>query len=100
MPWLCVGPLAQRYIKGYIYPRPSGAITAMDHLLFFSFKSVMHSKSAFLLIVVAVSTTAMVHGHPAASTPAARFWEQALSGTPMPEVLADFVQKGNLCLHV
>ncbi|KAF7026612.1 hypothetical protein CFC21_038715 [Triticum aestivum] len=66
----------------------------MDHLLFFSFKSVMHSKSAFLLIVVAVSTTAMVHGHPAASTPAGRLWEQALSGTPMPEVLADFVQKG------
>jgi len=54
----------------------------------------MHSKSAFLLIVVAVRTAAMVHGHLAASTPAARFWEQALPGTPMPEVLADFVQKG------
>jgi len=51
-------------------------------------------------MVVAVSTAAMAHGHLAASTPAARFWEQALSGMPMPEVLADFVQKGNLYLHV
>lgn len=45
-------------------------------------------------MVVAVSTAAMAHGHLAASTPAAWFWEQALSGMPMPEVLADFVQKG------
>ncbi|XP_002443500.2 BURP domain-containing protein 13 [Sorghum bicolor] len=37
---------------------------------------------------------AMAHGQFAASTPAARFWEQALPGSPMPEVIADFVQKG------
>jgi hypothetical protein len=60
----------------------------------------MHQQSAFLLIVVAVSTAAMAHGQLAASTPAARFWKQALSGTPMPEVLADFVQKGDLYIYV
>ena len=60
----------------------------------------MDQQSALLLMVVAVSTAAMAHSHPAASTPAAWFWEQALSGTPMPEVLADFVQKGNICVHV
>ena len=60
----------------------------------------MHQQSAFLLIVVAVSTAAMAHGQLAASTPAARFWEQALPGSPMPEVIADFVQKGNLYVHV
>jgi len=60
----------------------------------------MDQQSALLLMVVAVSTAAMAHGHLAASTPAARFWEQALSGMPMPEVIADFVQKGNLYVHV
>ena len=54
----------------------------------------MRQQSAFLLIVVAVSTAAMAHGQLAASTPAARFWEQALPGTTMPVVIADFVQKG------
>ncbi|KAL6641616.1 hypothetical protein ACP70R_019797 [Stipagrostis hirtigluma subsp. patula] len=52
----------------------------------------MH-QSALLLIVAAVGA-AMVHGHPADSTPAARFWSQALPGIPMPEAIADLVEKG------
>jgi hypothetical protein len=48
---------------------------------------------AFLLMMVA-SGTAMVDGSPAANTPAAQFWEQALPGTPMPEAIADLVQEG------
>ncbi|CAN6329764.1 unnamed protein product [Urochloa humidicola] len=46
-----------------------------------------------LLIMVAASTPA-VHGDPAATTPAARFWEQTLPGTLMPEAIADLVRKG------
>ncbi|TVU02841.1 hypothetical protein EJB05_51627, partial [Eragrostis curvula] len=49
--------------------------------------------STFLLIVVA-TVVALAHGHPAANTPAAQFWEQALPGTPMPDAIADRVQKG------
>ncbi|CAN6356893.1 unnamed protein product [Urochloa humidicola] len=46
-----------------------------------------------LLIMVATGATA-VHGDPAAVTPAARFWEQELPGTLMPEAIADLVRKG------
>ncbi|KAL6841124.1 hypothetical protein ACP4OV_029093 [Aristida adscensionis] len=53
----------------------------------------MHPSMVFP-IVVAIIGTAVVHGHPAADTPSARFWEQALPGTPMPEAIADLVQKG------
>lgn len=53
----------------------------------------MHPSTLLILIVV-VAGTAVVHGHPAASTPAARFWQQALPGTPMPDAIADLVQKG------
>ncbi|KAL6841125.1 hypothetical protein ACP4OV_029094 [Aristida adscensionis] len=53
----------------------------------------MHPSMIFL-IMVAIICAAVVHGHPAASTPAARFWEQALPGTPMPDAIADLVQKG------
>ncbi|TVU02833.1 hypothetical protein EJB05_51619, partial [Eragrostis curvula] len=49
--------------------------------------------STFLLIVVAAGA-AVVHGHPAANTPAAQFWEQALPGSPMPDAIADGVQRG------
>jgi hypothetical protein len=49
------------------------------------------------LIVVAVSTIGVL-GHPGAAgaAPAMRFWEEALPGTPVPEVIADLVQKGLL----
>jgi hypothetical protein len=52
----------------------------------------MHPFS-FIVIVVAASAAA-VHGHSAVNTPAAQFWEQALPVTPMPNALADLVQKG------
>ncbi|XP_062201839.1 protein RAFTIN 1A-like [Phragmites australis] len=52
----------------------------------------MHS-SALLLIVVAASI-AEGRGLPAAGTPAAQFWEEALPGTLMPRVIAELVQKG------
>ncbi|KAK3140169.1 hypothetical protein QOZ80_5AG0397010 [Eleusine coracana subsp. coracana] len=45
--------------------------------------------SVLLLILVA----AAVHGHRAANTPAAQFWEQALPTTPMPDTIADLVQR-------
>ncbi|KAL6641617.1 hypothetical protein ACP70R_019798 [Stipagrostis hirtigluma subsp. patula] len=50
--------------------------------------------SALLLIVAAAVGAAMVHGHPADSTPAALFWSQALPGIPMPGAIADLIQKG------
>ncbi|KAK3136951.1 hypothetical protein QOZ80_5BG0445540 [Eleusine coracana subsp. coracana] len=50
----------------------------------------MHPFTFPLLLVAA----ALVHGHPAGNTPAAQFWEQALPGTPMPNAIADLVQKG------
>ncbi|TVU02864.1 hypothetical protein EJB05_51651, partial [Eragrostis curvula] len=37
---------------------------------------------ALLLIVVAAGA-AVAHGHPAAISPSARFWEHAMPGTPM-----------------
>ncbi|CAL4905336.1 unnamed protein product [Urochloa decumbens] len=50
---------------------------------------------AVLLIFVTASAASAVYGHPAATdTPAARFWEKALPGTPMPEAIADLVQEG------
>lgn len=50
---------------------------------------------AFLLIVVAAGA-GVVHGHPAANTPAAQFWKQALPDTPMPKAIADLVQEGTI----
>ncbi|TVT97146.1 hypothetical protein EJB05_57613, partial [Eragrostis curvula] len=49
-----------------------------------------------LLIMVAAACMAGAHGglHAAAGTPAARFWEQALPGSPMPDSIAELVQKG------
>ncbi|CAN6338861.1 unnamed protein product [Urochloa humidicola] len=48
-----------------------------------------------LLPIMVAASTAAVHCDPAAAaTPAARFWEQALPGTLMPEAIADLVQKG------
>ncbi|CAN6343699.1 unnamed protein product [Urochloa humidicola] len=49
--------------------------------------------SALFLIIVAISATA-AHGHAADGTLAARFWEEVLPGTPMPEALAELVRKG------
>ncbi|TVT97151.1 hypothetical protein EJB05_57618, partial [Eragrostis curvula] len=54
----------------------------------------MHRPFTFLLIVVAAGAVAVYGGHSAAKTPAAQFWEQALPGTPMPEAIADLIQKG------
>ncbi|CAN6361725.1 unnamed protein product, partial [Urochloa humidicola] len=54
----------------------------------------MHPLVVFLIFVTAGAASA-VHGRPAAAgTPAARFWEKALPGTPMPEAIADLVQEG------
>nr|CAB3466424.1 unnamed protein product [Digitaria exilis] len=53
----------------------------------------MHPYPLFLIMVAAMSAAA-VHGRPADGTPAAQFWEEALPGTPMPEALAELVQKG------
>lgn len=53
--------------------------------------------SAMLLILLAAAVTGGVCGaHPAAGTPAARFWKEALSGAPLPEAIADLIQKGIL----
>ena len=53
-------------------------------------------RSVLFLVMVAAGAPMWVHGHPAASTPAARFWEQALPGSPMPEAMADLIQEGVL----
>jgi hypothetical protein len=54
----------------------------------------MHPLSVLLVLVTAGAGA--VHGHPtAAGTPASRFWEEALQGTPMPEAIADLVQQGS-----
>jgi len=50
------------------------------------------ASAVVLLILMALAAT--VRGHPAEGTPAMRFWEAALPGTPMPESIADLVQKG------
>ncbi|TVU40097.1 hypothetical protein EJB05_13546, partial [Eragrostis curvula] len=48
-----------------------------------------------LLPVLVAARVAAVRGHPAAAeTLTSRFWEEALPGTLMPEVIADLVQKG------
>ncbi|TVU02854.1 hypothetical protein EJB05_51640, partial [Eragrostis curvula] len=52
----------------------------------------MHHPTALLLLVVVAAT--VVHGHAAAGTPAALFWEQSLPDSPMPTAVADLVQKG------
>ncbi|KAL6623469.1 hypothetical protein ACP70R_033348 [Stipagrostis hirtigluma subsp. patula] len=54
----------------------------------------MHPPSAFLLIMVAAGVAGVRGLPPAAGTPAAEFWEKALPGTPMPDAIADLVQKG------
>ncbi|KAL6847253.1 hypothetical protein ACP4OV_023106 [Aristida adscensionis] len=55
----------------------------------------MHPSALLVMIPVAIAIGAAgVHGHPAAGTPAARFWEEALPGMPMPQPLADLVQEG------
>ncbi|TVU40095.1 hypothetical protein EJB05_13544, partial [Eragrostis curvula] len=47
------------------------------------------------LALLPVLVAAVVRGHPAGTgTPAARFWEETLPGTPMPDVITDLVQKG------
>lgn len=46
--------------------------------------------SALLLIVLVAANAACA----AASTPAERFWEETLPGTPMPPTIAELVQKG------
>ncbi|CAN6343698.1 unnamed protein product [Urochloa humidicola] len=52
----------------------------------------MHPSTLFL-VIVAISA-AVAHGRTADGTPAARFWQEVLPGTPMPEALAELVQKG------
>lgn len=55
----------------------------------------MHPSALLLLLTVAAATGG-VHGYgrPAEGTPAAKFWDQALPGSPMPEAIAELVQKG------
>lgn len=47
-----------------------------------------------LVLIVVVAGGGAVRGHPGDGTAAARFWEAALPGSPMPESIADLVQKG------
>lgn len=56
--------------------------------------------SKLLILTVVVTGAAAAHDHPSASTPAAQFWQQALPGTPMPEAIADLVQKGTPCAYI
>jgi len=49
-----------------------------------------------MILVVAGAAAGAVHGHPAAMTPAAQFWQQALPGTTMPAAIADLVQQGTV----
>jgi hypothetical protein len=47
------------------------------------------------ILVLASAAAAAVHAtHPAAGSAAARFWEEVLSGTPLPDLISDLVQKG------
>ncbi|KAK3140168.1 hypothetical protein QOZ80_5AG0397000 [Eleusine coracana subsp. coracana] len=55
----------------------------------------MRPSTVLLLLIVAASGATAAHGHPEAFSPEARFWEQALPGTPMPEAIADLVKKGH-----
>ncbi|CAN6361735.1 unnamed protein product [Urochloa humidicola] len=52
----------------------------------------MHPSALFLIVVATSAATA--NGRAADGTPAARFWEKVLPGTPMPEAIAELVQKG------
>ncbi|CAL5074574.1 unnamed protein product [Urochloa decumbens] len=54
----------------------------------------MHPSALLLLLTVAAAAGVQVCARPADGTPAARFWEQALQGSPMPEAVADLVEKG------
>ncbi|KAG0521588.1 hypothetical protein BDA96_08G174100 [Sorghum bicolor] len=55
----------------------------------------MHPLELFLVVLVTTGAASAVYSHPAAAgTPAARFWEEALPGTPMPEAIADLIQQG------
>lgn len=56
----------------------------------------MHPLMTIHLIVVTVGAIGVL-GHPGAAgvTPLVRFWDKALPGTPVPEVIADLVQKGS-----
>ncbi|CAM0943223.1 unnamed protein product [Alopecurus aequalis] len=54
----------------------------------------MASSSLLLLIVMVVAVTVHGYTHIADGTPAARFWEAALPGSPMPESIAKLVRKG------
>ncbi|KAL6841123.1 hypothetical protein ACP4OV_029092 [Aristida adscensionis] len=49
--------------------------------------------SALFLVIVALGTT-MVQGHPTTSSPAEQHWQKTLPGTPMPEAIANLVQRG------
>ncbi|CAN6361729.1 unnamed protein product [Urochloa humidicola] len=54
-------------------------------------------QSAVLITILVTAGIAGAHGggHPAIlGTPAARFWEEALPGIPMPEAIADIIKKG------
>ncbi|CAL4905333.1 unnamed protein product [Urochloa decumbens] len=58
---------------------------------------VTHQSAFLLLTILVTAANAGAHGggHPAIlGTPTARFWEEALPGIPMPEAIADIVQKG------
>ena len=57
----------------------------------------MH-RLAILHLVVVVAGAIRVLGHPGDAggvTPLVHFWEKALPGTPVPEVIADLVHKGS-----
>lgn len=55
----------------------------------------MGSSALVLVFVMVVAAgAAAVSGRPGDGTPAARFWEEALEGTPMPEAIANLVQMG------
>ncbi|CAN6339063.1 unnamed protein product [Urochloa humidicola] len=51
----------------------------------------MNPSALLLIVLVAASAAASCA---AASTPAVRFWEETLPGTPMPPIIAELVQKG------
>ncbi|CAN6195740.1 unnamed protein product [Urochloa humidicola] len=56
----------------------------------------MHQSTLLLLLLTVAAAAGGVHGRarPADGTPAANFWQHALPGSPMPEAVAELVQKG------
>ncbi|CAM0943234.1 unnamed protein product [Alopecurus aequalis] len=54
----------------------------------------MASSAVLVLILMAVAVTVRGHSQIAKATPAARFWEAALPGSPMPESIANLIRKG------